>query len=283
MEYSLFGYMGGKSRLAPELQSRSHLYIEQFGLERFVDACGGSGKIVMGIEGVHRVYCDVVHGLVNLMQCLKSPNKTAELISVLESLPYSRKTFNKAVANFDREDIPLVESAAYTYIAAKQSIVGNMKTFYESHDLTVNEERQYDYYSKLDELEVFNFLMRDVEIHRRGLLDTISAYRDDSKTLLFLDPPYVMKQSENSDKLKRHYKHSPSVQFHRDMVAQLLDVRCKVILCGYKTPVYDPLLTNGCHEMLLDIIPVPSARFSGTEKYAEEFIWTNFNPNIFQN
>lgn len=63
---------------------------------------------------------------------------------------------------------------------------------------------------------------------------------DTVETLFYCDPPYVL-ETRKSGK----YKHEMSLDDHRELVALLLKVKGKVILSGYRHPVYEPLEQAG--------------------------------------
>ena len=282
---SLMSYLGGKAKLADELHGRISLYMKKYDLDTYVEVCGGSGKVLMGIEGVRRVYSDIGRGLCDLMNVLKCRNKIDNLIYILEQVPYNRANFNRAVKGWNKVGVDPLLRAVYTYQACQWSIVGNMKNFYWSKDPFVNEHMVADFYDNLDNLHGFYWIMKDVEVHRRCLFDTITAYKNDPKVFFMIDPPYAVKPREGSKKLKKHYENHFTVDDHRRMVQELLKVKGKVLVCGYETELYDELLENGWKRHFLDRITVASSSFGGNLpeiREANEFIWTNFEPNIFQ-
>lgn len=287
MAKSIIPYLGNKSLLADELLGRIRLYSNQYGLKRYIEPCGGSGVVIMQVEGMERVYNDIGRGLVDLMRCVQDKELLERLIALLKSIPYTRTNFKYAVKHWDAEGVPELERAAYTYIAAHQSIVGGMKSFYISYQEDENEEMIANYYDSIENLWEFHWSFQGMATRRDDLQVVIRDFRMDSEALILLDPPYVVPKGRFA--IKKHYKNHFTLEDHAKMVDLLVDAKCKVMINGYNDmikghdkPLYGKLIENGWQKRELDIIPVRSATFGGGEmREAVEHLWTNFEQNIW--
>jgi DNA adenine methylase len=84
--------------------------------------------------------------------------------------------------------------------------------------------------------------LRHVSLECRPALDIIDRYGQDSSTLLYVDPPYLM--STRSRTAYRHEMHT-DVE-HRELAGTLSSSKAAVVLSGYHSPLYDELY-DGWH------------------------------------
>jgi site-specific DNA-adenine methylase len=267
-------YYGGKSKLIPHLVGYVEAYRAKYRINTFVDVCGGSGKIVMNVSPeMERVYNDIGLGLCCLMECIQDEGLTAQLFDILRDTPYSRENFQTAARSWHDGGIDLdkVRRSAYTYIAARQSIVGGMQSYKWLSVDAYNRRMVFDYFHDLSNLWNIHYNAGQFKISCRDWFDVLEEYRGKTDTLLFIDPPYDEATCSND------YEFNIGQQEHRKLVNFLLSdaLKCKVILCGNYTPLYEPLTDNGWGGVFLARIPRMAARFTQTRRFSDEWVWTN--------
>ena len=142
-----------------------------------VDVFGGSGKFLLNIKAINKVYNDIDSRLVNAFRVLMT--KDSELIMKLYVAPRSRELFNesKEVAMDDVTD-------AFRFIYNRQhSFNGEGDGF--AFDVGNNKGREFD-------LDMLRSVVRNVKkwtIEHLDFKDLIKRY-DSDNTFFYLDPPY---------------------------------------------------------------------------------------------
>lgn len=147
---TLFGYYGGKARLAKYIAElldydNTDVYIEPF---------GGAGSVLLN-KPPHKVeiYSDLSRGLVALMDCLSNPETAEELIAELYETDYSEDCFNQCLEYKKSLDsgmlsgIDYIEFAKATYVTYAMSRDGMAQSF--SKNKFISNEH---YYRGIDKL-----------------------------------------------------------------------------------------------------------------------------------
>jgi hypothetical protein len=88
----------------------------------------------------------------------------------------------------------------------------------------------------------------------------------DADTLVYCDPPYL----HSTRKKLALYKHEMSRGDHERLLASLVQLRCRVMLSGYASPLYDRQL-RGWHRET-------HAAITRGRTMATEVVWCNFAP-----
>ncbi len=99
---------------------------------------------------------------------------------------------------------------------------------------------------------------------------TLAQYLDDLETVVYADPPYVLSTRGG----RRYYDHELEDADHLILLRALLASRCKVILSGYASPLYDAagLSLTPAGPWTCDTFRV----FTRGHTWATECLWFNF-------
>lgn len=222
-------YHGGKWRLAPWIISHfgSHVcYVEPFG--------GGASVLLRKEPSFIEVYNDINGLVVNFFRVLRT--QPERLIRLIELTPYSRQEFIDSQT--DCEDP--VELARRFYIWSWQgrgragvSEPGGWR--FMSRD--TRGKTPVDDWTNNGHLREIVERLRNVQIESDDALKVIRRY-DGSKTLYYIDPPYV--QGTRGERWKNSaYLFEYSNEQHIALAGLLRQVSGQVILSGYRSDLYD--------------------------------------------
>ena len=106
--------------------------------------------------------------------------------------------------------------------------------------------------------------LRGVQIENRPAIEVISRFNYPN-VLIYADPPYLL-----STRHSRQYRCEMSEADHIDLLTALIAHRGPVVLSGYKSPLYEEVLSNWHTETINVRNQLAAPR--------TEVIWTNFIP-----
>jgi DNA adenine methylase len=245
-------YHGGKWRLAPWLikQMPAHrIYVEPFG--------GAASVLMRKPRAVGEIYNDLDGNIVNVFRILRDPDTAAELERLLRLTPFSREEFKAsyepATSAVDSAWKTIVRSfMGFSTDATTRGCKTGFRANKSSGKLPAQEWSTY-----AEAIPAFTARLQGVVIECRNAFEVIAA-QDTPETLFFVDPPYV--DSTRGDGSAKHgYVHEMSDPAHRMLSLMLRGVKGKVLLCGYKSRLYEELYpdwryadakcyANGAHE-----------------------------------
>lgn len=273
MNPRFFCWYGGKYRMVNILQNLippHRIYLEPF--------LGSGALLINHPKSQIEIANDLDRDIANLFRTMADREKGKELVDRLCSLPYDRNLFNEILyeqkAGFC--GFSDLDRAVLTYMMISQSFNATRKSFSNKGYLNGDAYRKNirlnvtKIYERMDGVQVFN-------VDALGLLDYYSNCPD---VFAFLDPPYrAVLRGKNADKV---YKCELPEQQQVQLLRLLQNIRCKVLLCGYKDEsgidLYDTyLLPHGWHCYLLVEIVKASQNKKGEKKdKGREFIWCNY-------
>lgn len=108
----------------------------------------------------------------------------------------------------------------------------------------------------------------DFEMIHGDAVNYLKSYRFIGKELVYCDPPYLR---ETRKKPKRLYRYEYSRKQHEELLEILKSLKCKVMISGYKSTLYQESL-NGWH--------THSYQASCQHGVATEWIWMNYSPPV---
>lgn len=229
-------YHGGKYRLAPWIISHfpaHHTYVEPFG--------GGASVLLSKEPSELEIYNDIDQDVVNLFRVLRDPEQSLELARQIDLTPYSRDEFFEAYG--DTEDPierarRLVVRAQFGYGSAGAT---KGRTGFRMTGGRLKGTSELSLWGRYpDRITRAAQRFKSVLIENIPALEAIAMY-DSDKTLFFVDPPYLMStRCKNVDA----YRHEMTDLEHSELLAALNNVRGKVILSGYSSPLYDAALVG---------------------------------------
>lgn len=254
-------WFGGKGRVARTIIDKMphhRCYVEPF---------GGAAHVIAQKEPVDcEVYNDIDGDLVNFL--LMARSRTAELINLCNSFPYSRELYER----WKREDAPhseLDRAARFFYLNRSGIAKGNADTSECTqtgwrHSSTTNTSRAY--YNAVEVIRSFSERMKNVMIDNRDFREIIRVY-DAPHTLFYLDPPYINKE--------KYYAGNFSEKDHRELAEILQNIKGKAIVSYYNHPMLDELYPGG--KWWRDDFKAVRQVVNGTNNSAEELLLMNFD------
>jgi len=212
---------------------KHHIYCEVF---------GGGGQILFAKEpSPVEVYNDIDEGLVNFFRVLRNPEKMEELKRRLELTPYSRREYYDCRDTWDKQ-LDDIERALQWFVVVRQSFGGK---FNNGWGFNINIVRQgmsknnCSWINTIENFPIFTKRLLRVQIECNDFRKILNTY-DTAETLFYCDSPYAPDTCSAS-----MYAHNLLASDHADLVSILLNIKGMIILSGYETDIYKPLLDAG--------------------------------------
>ncbi|WP_439640589.1 DNA adenine methylase [Nevskia sp.] len=229
-------YHGGKFRLAPWLLQffpPHGCYVEPFG--------GAAGVLLQKPRAYAEVYNDLDGGIVNFFRVLRDASLRAELIKLCRLTPYARAEFLMA---YEHSSDP-VERARRTCVRAAMGF-GSAGATKGSTGFRIDTRRKYgtaqhNWSDYPDSIAAIGERMSGVMIENRDAVDVIGAH-DGVDTLFLIDPPYL--PETRVMRTRGAYRHEMDPAEHLRLLTALKSVEGMVVLCGYRSDLYDTELSS---------------------------------------
>lgn len=223
---------GGKHYLADWIISHfppHRKYVESFG--------GGASVLIQKPPSKFEVYNDLNEKVTRFFRVLR--NDLHALKRKLRLTPYSEAEFNSASACPDDADD--VEKARCDYVLWCQSFGGQGKSFSASIDRSRGgrADNVNAWKNKIESLDQVAARVADVQVLTRSAIEVIELF-DGPDTLFYLDPPYVHHTRVSTNV----YAHEMTDADHVALAKVLNRCQGKIILSGYRSPLYDRLYKN---------------------------------------
>ena len=256
---------GGKHYLAPKIVSLMppHLhYVEPyFG--------GGSVLLFKNPEGISEVVNDLCLELTTFWRVLKHEDLFAQFQRIVEATPFSQDEWDNS---WEPTSCP-VEAAVRFFVRCRQSRAGQMANF---ATLTRNRlrrgmnEQVSAWMGVVEGLPAVAARLKRVVILHDDALNVIRS-QDGPNTLFYLDPPYLHETRRSTSV----YEHEMTDDDHSKLLHVVNEVEGHVILSGYRSELYDTML-SGPRWRRKDI-DVPNHVAAGSSKRREtESLWMNY-------
>jgi len=229
-------YHGGKYRLAAWIMQffpKHGCYVEPFG--------GAAGVLLQKPRVYAEVYNDLDGDIVNFFRVVRNPIMRAALIEACRLTPYSRDEFDRS---YDPTDDPL-ERARRTCIRAAMGFgsAGATKatTGFRTDTRRKYGTAQHNWAAYPDALGAIGERFAGVLIEKRDAVDVMLAH-DGADTVHFVDPPYVHETRHMRN--KGGYRHELDDEGHHRLLDTLKSLKGMVVVCGYRTAMYDQHLAG---------------------------------------
>ena len=259
-----FGWYGGKFShldfLVPLLPTDAG---------HFCDVFGGSAAVLMNV-GPYPVetYNDLDSELVNFFSTLRTQEE--RLVKAISLTPFSREEL--AIACTPEKGLSDLERARRFYIRARQTRTGLAQTSSEgrwAHCVLTSRAGMAGAVSRwlgsVEGLPEVAQRFQRVQIENASAEEVIARY-DTPKTLFYIDPPYV--HSSRGD--ASAYGYEMTDDDHAKLAAVLGSVRGRVVVSGYRTPLYDRLFRDWTR------IDAPARNCNSVRQPRQESAWLNF-------
>jgi DNA adenine methylase len=204
----------------------------------YVEPFLGGGSVVLNKPRCEvEVAGDVDADLVNLWRCLQDP--AGELIRLARELPYDAATFAEAGRWLASTD-PLLRALG-TLVRRRFSRGGLGEDFAWSDRLRGGQPGDVNAWQTFVEGELTRIAerARGVRLECGPAARTIAAH-DAEGAVIYCDPPYL----HSTRTARKAYAHEMTELDHRELLDQLLGCRARVVISGYRCPMYDAALAG---------------------------------------
>ena len=229
-----FGWYGGKYShldwLLPLLPNSTH-YCEPFG--------GSAAVLINRKPSPVETYNDIYGDVVNFFRVLREQKDV--LVEAIGLTPFSREEFELAISS--EESISDLERARRFYILARQVRTGLAQKASSgrwAHCLLTSRAGMAGAVSRwlgaVEDLPLIAQRLLRVQIENAPAIEVIKRY-DSEETLFYCDPPYPHSSRGDSNA----YANEMTDEQHRALAKVLRNVRGKVALSSYNSPLMDEL------------------------------------------
>jgi len=236
-------------------------YVEPF--------CGSAQMLFAKPPSKQEVLNDIDNDIVNFFRVLRDDDKRAELIKLLTYTPHSRTEFNDIADKYMSDRFTELSDVQRAYVFYYLNINGfsSMMT-HHSYGRSNVKCRASTYFNHIDEFNNIAERMRTVIIECLDFRDIFKKY-DHEISFFYVDPPYIGAR-ENA------YRHSFTIDDHKDLLKIIKNVRGKVMICGYDNQLYNDELDGwikiGFNKaMCMD-------NNNNKRRHVQEFVWLNYDP-----
>lgn len=265
---------GGKARLARRIVALMppHLhYVEPF-------AGGLNVLLAKDPEGVSEVVNDLDEHLTNFWNVLKFPALYDSFRRVCEATPFSELEWDIAKGeseirfNDGRTDEPaMVYRAHRFFVLCRQSLAGRMKSFTGVTRTRTRRGMNNEvsaWLSAVEGLPAVHGRLKRVLVLSRDALGVIRG-QDGGQTLFYCDPPYL----GETRAAPNVYAREMTADQHAELLAALKACRGRVMLSGYRSPLYDDALSGWTRH---DFDVANHAAGGAGKRRMTECLWCNF-------
>lgn len=255
---------GGKSYLAKRIISlmpEHRVYVEPF--------VGGGSVLLNKPRAEVEIAADLDEGLIGMWKALA--DQPERIAAVLGSTEYSEGNFDWARFSIENHG-PAGLPASYI-VRSRFSRGGLGKSFAWSDRLRggqPGDANAWDTFRTVD-LPAICDRVRDVRFLHEPAANVIHAHQHMPDALIYCDPPYL----PETRTARKAYEHEMTDADHLLLLNLLSWARCKAMLSGYRSDLYDASL-DGWHRVEFDM---PNHSGQGRAKQRRtECLWMNFEP-----
>ncbi|MFZ5520427.1 MAG: DNA adenine methylase [Pseudomonadota bacterium] len=228
----LLRYHGGKWKLAPWILRHlppHRVYVEPFG--------GGASVLLRKPRSYAEVYNDLDGEIVNLFRVARDDGE--RLAQALELTPFARVEFSSA---YDPDGDPL-EQARRTLVRSFMGFgsagASGQQTGFRANSNRSGTTPAHDWMNYPAHFRAVIQRLRGVVIEHRDAADVMRAH-DCDEALHYVDPPYVHDTRQLRTRAPA-YRHEMTDEQHAALASVLHSLRGRVVLSGYRSPLYDDL------------------------------------------
>lgn len=244
-------------------------YVEPF-------AGGLSVLLANDPEGISEVVNDLNGELTNFWDVLRTPTTFNDLFRLLESTPFSERSWKSVDEECRRlSGVHCGTDPARAwkfFVRCRQSLSGRMDSFTGITRQRVRRGMNAEVSAWLNAVEglpAVHARLKRVLILNRDALDVIKS-EDGPRTLFYLDPPYM---HETRATTKEYGTNEMTDEKHRDLLTLIRRCRGKVMLSGYRSAMYDDLLSGWSRH---DFDAPNNAAGGKSKRRMTECLWTNY-------
>jgi DNA adenine methylase len=252
-------YHGGKFYLCNWIVSHfpSHAtYVEPF---------GGAASVLLNKKAASvEVYNDLEPSIANLMRVMR--DQPSQFQERLKDVAYSKEVYFAARSE---QDAIGLDWAVNTLIVKRMSRGGLGGTFCWSNRIYHGLPGEVFHWENLKKyFPLISARLEGVHIHNEDAIAVMQRY-DSENTVHYLDPPYL----KETRSFKNAYKYEMTYKDHERLAWYLKDMKGKVLLSGYPSPLYQKLYEGWTCEIRR--IPNQASQLKKKD-IKTECLWMNF-------
>ena len=269
----LFGYFGGKYRLAPKLIPMfpsHHTYVEVFG--------GAAHILLLKERSSREVFNDLNPDIHNLFSVLQDAARRADFIHMAEWSPYACQLRDELFNSKPPAD-PVKRAWRWWYLQStgyRGTIGGATMGFSKTQNLA---RRLID---RVDQLPEVARRLEGVQLRCADWADVIDEF-DHEDTFFYLDPPYLPETRRGGE-----YPHEMTRDDHERMLNRLCALKAQAMLSGYPSALYDDALGGWTRREFKATSSVASRRrasgLQGEDRALDqqrtEVVWMNYETDL---
>lgn len=259
--------MGGKyflRHLLIEKMPEHTLYCEPF--------CG-AGHLLFGKPPSEvEVINDIDNHLIAFFKVIKDPVTRQKLIETLGWMPYSRRLWQEFRERWKSGNIPddSIEASAMWFYLNRTCFSGDMLNGGFALPSITGRNPSMTFANTVESLSLVAKRLKGVTIENLDCRECIKRY-DSPDSLFYIDPPYLDTE---------HYygKASLTHNDHYSLAKLLYEVKGKVMLTHYASPVYDELYRGWYRQEYVTFKGSHKAERNTEKPKTIEVLYTNYKP-----
>lgn len=237
----------------------------------FCEVFGGSASVLLNREpSPVETYNDLDGDMVVFFKVLR--DNPEQLIEKLILTPFSREEFKLATDIEANQPMSEVERARLFFVRAEQVRTGLAQTATEGRwawCLLTSRRGMAGAISRwlgrIEDLWSVAERLRTVQIEHDTAINVIGRY-DNEETLFYCDPPYPHESRGDS----HAYRYEMTNSEHEELASSLHQVKGKVALSSYRSPLMDRLYPDWTR------IDAPSRIAHSVKEPRQESLWVNY-------
>jgi DNA adenine methylase len=237
----------------------------------YLEAYGGAGSVLLA-KPRHSVeiYNDLEQNVYSLMKVLSTAELFEQFRLRAELALYDETTGYEFTKTLRYEELDTVDRA-FMFWYINRTRVNGVGGFSINTVVRRNMSKSVsDMLSSVDRLEALHNRLSSVIVCNKDALELIPQF-DRPDTLMYLDPPYALHTRGSA-----RYTQDATDEHHMLLVERLLAVNdAKILLSGYDTPFYAPLVIAGWQQRSWTVNTVDGNR---QPKQKTECVWMNYEP-----
>ncbi len=242
-----FPWFGGKG--APKIKNAILKLLPPH--DCYVEPFGGGASILIAKEPCKvEVYNDVNRAVVNFFRVIADPDYFGKFMARAALLPYSREMYEEFLRTWPAIHDP-VEQAVRWYYVARQSFGGQFGASWGTGITTSCTDR---WKSSFENLPKVHERIQQVQIECCDWRDILKRFSGPGY-LAYCDPPYVAGTRKAGG-----YEHELKDSDHEALIRTLMNYDGAVVLSGYNSPLYAPLLDAGWIMATVDVTCAAAGR-----------------------
>jgi DNA adenine methylase len=254
-------YYGGKKAMVKDLLPLVPPH------DCYVELCGGAGSFLFAKEPAKiEVFNDIDLDIIRFFKIARDPVNGPRLVRALNLTPYH--VYEHELGQNRTDDMDDVEWARRLFCDDRMSYNGHLGGSF-SRCNTANVAPKY--FKTVNRLDRIRHRLSNV-VFENGDFATVIAKYDTQDTFFFFDPPYL----PSTRRTPNAYRYEMSEGDHIRLLNVVKGVKGKVMLCGYRSPLYGEHL-RGWHVREFQVRCAADTR-TGSRGYRTEVVWMNYEP-----